>query len=62
MYRFQVGDLCFVKNRPIDDVFIVESRFLHDSGLPHYVLRDPAGDHWRVSQLQMSSKQIKLKK
>jgi hypothetical protein len=59
VYRFQMGDCCYVLNRPPDDVFTVVNRFIHDGGLPHYVLRDPAGDHWRVSQLQMSSKPIK---
>lgn len=57
-----MGDLCYVRNRPIGDIYTVVNRFEHSSGLPHYVLRDPDGNHWRVSQLQLSSKPIKPKK
>jgi len=62
LYRFQVGDQCYVRHRPLDETFTVVNRFTHDTGLPHYVVRDVAGIELRVSQLQISSKPIKLKK
>ena len=62
VYRFQVGDECYVRHKPTDEAFTVVKRFLHESGLPHYVVRDVAGIELRVSQLQLSSKPIKIKK
>ena len=62
MYRFQVGDTCFVRRLSEEKPLTVKDRFIHDSGVPHYIVSVPYRGLHRVSQLQMSSKPIKLKK
>lgn len=62
VFKFRVGDPCFIRGKPHDKLFTVVQCFTHDSGFPHYVVRDAAGDRYRVSQLLMSYKAIKDRK
>jgi hypothetical protein len=56
-FQFAIGDKPFL--RPVAHFwaaapFEVIDRFEHN-GWPHYLLRDPAGDTWTASQLDLSS-------
>lgn len=62
VFRFRVNDPCFIRGKPQDQLFTVVSCFTHDSGFPHYIVRDALGNRFTISQLRMSSKAIKERK
>lgn len=60
-WRFRPGDFVYVVGRRRDETLEVIGGELW-CNFPHLHLRDAAGDVWRVSQLQCSSKTITFRK
>ena len=56
-FQFAIGDKAFL--RPVAHLWLTEPFEVIDrferNGWPHYLLRDPAGDTWTASQLELSS-------
>ena len=57
-WQFEVGDKCYVRGWPVDVMGKIVARSLLK--WPHYVVAY-RGDHWLISQLELSSKPIVIR-
>jgi hypothetical protein len=55
VYRFSVGQSVYVRRWPLMDVGRIVDVY-HDHFWPTYVVIDPCGFLWRISQVELSSK------
>ena len=58
MFKFNIGDKVYVRGRSQESQLTITDRFLHDSGFPHYIVRDSRRKLWRVPQLQVHTKKL----
>jgi hypothetical protein len=56
-HQYAIGASVFL--RPVAHIWISDPfeviAHIDRNGWPHYLLRDPAGDQWQASQLELSS-------
>lgn len=58
-FRFETGDLAYVRNWPRDEsARVISGFFPQGCPFPHYVLVDDVGIQWIVPQIQMSTKPL----
>lgn len=60
-WRFSLGDFVYVWKRPSTETVEVIGGELW-CNFPHLLVRDAAGDTWRIPQLHCSSKTITFRK